>query len=861
MAAPEAPALIGPYRVDGTLGAGGMGAVYRAWDARLERPVAVKRLLPRLADDDVARQRFRREARAAARLQHPAIVQIYDVVESAEGDWLVMELVEGERLSQRARGGSLEVAQALDLGRQVAEGLQEAHSRGIVHRDLKSDNVLVTATGRAKILDFGIARALDDAGLTGDGIVLGTSRAMSPEQATGQSVGPPSDVFSFGVLLYEALTGRSPFAAPSRVETLRRIVAWEPPPIRELRPELPAEVAALVERLLRKEPGQRPGAAEVAKLLTRHAAADPAPSTAADAETATAADLEIPTFVTPSLRSSTAHGSRRRRGLVLVLTALAVILVTITAVRLLRPRALPAIQVATPAPRVTTTGEAAAADLLADAVRLALLRTAAALDGIAALSPDLVDPVTPSLAAGSPVALARATAVDEVLPSSLDCDAATCRLFLHRVRADGTVAWAEEIELPLDDPRLADTAVGAALRRAYPERRAAPAAAPAISPADYQAFLRLRRRFLSGAAEADLEGLQAELEQLGRAAPAFPDVHLLAAEVAGRRFALGREPVALAQALEHVARARGSGADPRPLFLHAELALAAGDAAGAETLLDELAAAFPGDPEVLVRRAWLANLRGHGGEALALLEQAVERRPSWDHLFNLARFESEHGRFESARAHLDELLVIFPGHLRSRSMLAQLELMTGSVERAAELYEELAADTPRLPFLSNLGLAQLFLGRYGPAAESFRRAVAMAPANPVAALNLADAELLLGREAEAERLYRQTVTLAEADPAGGGWQMLTVKAQALAHLGHGKPAVAAVQEALRLAPDNPQAHHEAALVYALLGERMSALVSAEAALAAGLDRRWFDLPWFDDLRRDPELRRLLAASG
>ncbi|HYH44612.1 MAG TPA: serine/threonine-protein kinase, partial [Thermoanaerobaculia bacterium] len=269
--------------MESRLGSGGMGEVFRAYDERLDRPVAVKLIRPAEAGNALSRERFRREARAAAGLSHPAIVQIHDIVESAEGDAIVMELVEGQTLARLIESGPLDVASAVRLAGEIAEGLATAHARGLVHRDLKTENVMVTRAGHAKILDFGLAKrwAKDwdqgaEASLSAAGVVVGTYRAMSPEQVRGMDVDPRSDLFSFGSLLFEALTGRSPFQAGAAFDTLHRICTLRQPPLRELRPGVPVQLSLLVDRLLEKDPARRPQSAteahaelaEVARFLS-----------------------------------------------------------------------------------------------------------------------------------------------------------------------------------------------------------------------------------------------------------------------------------------------------------------------------------------------------------------------------------------------------------------------------------------------------------------------------------------------------------------------------------------------------------------------------------------------------------------
>jgi serine/threonine protein kinase/tetratricopeptide (TPR) repeat protein len=264
--------LIGPYRVEAVLGEGGMGEVFLARDEKLQRQVAIKRIRRGLPADALQRARFRREALAVARLNHPAIVQVFDLLETESGDCLVMERVEGRPLSELIAAGELDLRLILRLGGEIAEGLAEAHSKGLIHRDLKAENVLVTVAGHAKIVDFGLALFLwseedgrpdSQSGLTQAGMLVGTLHAMSPEQAGGGQVDHRSDLFSLGGLLYEMLAGRPPFRGDNWLDTLRRINAEPPPPLAVLRPGLPPALVELVEQLLRKNKEERPANARL----------------------------------------------------------------------------------------------------------------------------------------------------------------------------------------------------------------------------------------------------------------------------------------------------------------------------------------------------------------------------------------------------------------------------------------------------------------------------------------------------------------------------------------------------------------------------------------------------------------------
>jgi serine/threonine protein kinase len=270
------PEWVGPYRLVEPMGRGGMGVVWRAWDERLKRPVAVKHIRADAQFTEL-RQRLWREAQAAARLNHSAIVHIYDLVESPDGDWIVMELVEGQTLRKLIQEkGCLPLEQVIRLGLDICEGLAEAHSHGILHRDLKASNVMVTPAGRAKILDFGLAKQLpqvdggedQEISISATGLVVGTSYAMSPEQVQGLPLDARSDLFSLGSLLYEMLAGEPPFRAATSAASQASVLIFQPPPLVEARPGVPQELADLVDHLLEKDPRSRPQSAdEVSRTL------------------------------------------------------------------------------------------------------------------------------------------------------------------------------------------------------------------------------------------------------------------------------------------------------------------------------------------------------------------------------------------------------------------------------------------------------------------------------------------------------------------------------------------------------------------------------------------------------------------
>jgi len=261
---------IAHYRIQAKIGAGGMGEVYRATDTRLQRDVAIKVLPEALARDTGRMARFEREAKVLASLNHPNIASIYGLEESNGTRALVMELVEGPTLAERIKKGPLGLDEALPIAKQIAEGLEYAHERGIIHRDLKPSNVKLTADGQVKVLDFGLAKALEgetseeelqnsptlSAAATRAGVLLGTAAYMSPEQARGKRVDRRVDIWAFGCLLYEMLTGRGAFSGETTSDILACVIRAEPD-WSTVPASMPPRIRELLRRCLQKDPKQR----------------------------------------------------------------------------------------------------------------------------------------------------------------------------------------------------------------------------------------------------------------------------------------------------------------------------------------------------------------------------------------------------------------------------------------------------------------------------------------------------------------------------------------------------------------------------------------------------------------------------
>ncbi|MEO1366142.1 MAG: tetratricopeptide repeat protein, partial [Acidobacteriota bacterium] len=495
------------------------------------------------------------------------------------------------------------------------------------------------------------------------------------------------------------------------------------------------------------------------------------------------------------------------------------------------------------------------AHIFSEAVRVGVVRALIGLEAISAkAAAGGEDPDADALSAG------RSVAADEVITSTVYWEGEVARVTLSRQRvADGVLLWSDAFETTTDDLTLTLRAVGTLVRSAYPDRRPrSDAPGLAVTADDLRRFLDVRRRFKEKSSSA--EGL-AELEALRATSPDFVDIDLQVAEIALYRFYDSRDPEHLETAELAVERAaRRAPTDQRVLRHQFQVDLEAGRLDAARGSLERLAEALPGHLQVDEMRARLLRRLGRASEAAELLRQVTRRRPSERRLVQLARLEIDLGEVAAARRHLRDAMDRSPDAFDARSLLAQLELTVGDPAAAAELYGQLVERSGGTSELSNLGLAEMLLGRYDAAAEHFARAAAIEPRNPFFLLNLADALWLVGDRDSALRHYRGVVDRIAQDVAADRAQFLTVEAQALAHLGESRRAVATVQQALAKAPESATVSYEAALVYALVGETTSALVQAEAALRRGVEPRWFSFPWFDALRERDDFRALISGS-
>jgi serine/threonine protein kinase/tetratricopeptide (TPR) repeat protein len=848
---------LGIYTVLDLLGSGGMGKVYRARDSRLGREVAIKGLPEEFSRDAARLARFEREARMLAALNHPGVAAIYGLEEAEGTQFIVMELVPGDTLSDRIALGALSLVDALRIGRQIAEALEAAHERGIIHRDLKPANIKVTPEGRVKVLDLGLAKAFDtketssdpDASLsptlvlegTQPGVILGTAEFMSPEQARGKAVDKRTDIWAFGCVVYELLTGHRAFSGETVTDVLANILTLEPD-WDALPADTPPRIRDLLGRCLQKDPNRRlrdigdariefeEALTEIGKPPSRPLAG-PAPAPRLSGERRTLlfglAALVVLAVAWGLVRSrrETSHPPLRTTP-----NSLAVLpfrnlssqpggqvigegLVEIVSARL---ASMPGLQVVTP------TAVVAAADRDPEFSRIAKsLGANLVLHGTFQRQGDRIR-ITYSILN----AVTRQSAAAGTL------DGTASDLFLLQDRLAENVSQA--LKLPRRAPRTPRPAglEGAGAQERY-----------------VQAIGHLQRYDRS----SSVDEAARLLEILARENPSSAIVQAALGRAYLARFNLTRDAKWLGPAAAAGERARQlDPASPEVSATLGELYLRTGKATDAVAAYQRALGTQPNNFDATLGLARAYDAADDGTRSEETYNRAIGLQPAYFGGYSkLAGFYFNRGRWADAAKAFRKVTQLTPDNARSYANLGACYFQLGQFREALEAFEKSVALEPTDLAWSNIGTVQYYLGRFGDSAAAFEKALTLLPTQFENWANLGDAlRLIPGREAKAVQAYEKGIELARVELSTNPDDVLarSYLATCLAKVGKTADAREQLRRSLPPGPDRPQVLFNAAIVANRGGTPAEAVAYLERALRAGFN------PTI--VRNEPELANL-----
>jgi serine/threonine-protein kinase len=835
---------LGAYEILGHLGAGGMGEVYRALDAKLDREIALKILPTELSSNAEALRRFELEARAASALNHPNIVTIFDVGHTDSIAWIAMELVDGMDLRTMASKEPLTLKSALRIGVKIADGLAAAHDRGIVHRDLKPDNIMVTVDGFVKILDFGLAKQMrvltsDDTTIphTSPGAVFGTVGYMSPEQTTGKEMDYRSDQFSLGVMLYEMLTRVRPFDRETKPETMAAIIRAEIDPPSSLNDAIPHDLDRIVMRCLAKNPRER-------YASTRDLARDL---------------REVRDGFTHSSMRTSRSAVRPVRGPASRWVLAAFVVIVLAGAGFMwvrRDRAMAGQRVTSVAVMpFRALGGAADTRTLADGLsQLVASRLGEARDLRVSGPFDRTNfPVTPDRAiVNGTVERGR----DSVRVTYVLMEAAT-----GRELASSTVTRPAADLFTVDDV-IADDVLDALGRNSAP--RVEPTTA-SLGPEDQRRFIEAVGLLQFVRDEKSVDRAIVTLESILGNARDSGSVNSLLARALLYKSTLARKPALIEHATMYARRGVAfSDEDPESHITLGRVQNAAG-------LHREAAASFrraltlrPDDPHALTGLADATKGLGQAADAEKMYRQAIALRPDLSGLYSrYGSFCYGQGRYADAATQFRKAAELTPGFAHVHGDLGAALLQAGKLDEAAAAFTRSLALAPTAAGYSNLGTLQFSLGRYDDARKSYERATTLAPSDPVFWANLGDACFAANASCATDAWSRAIVAAREALQVNENHHVLrAIYATCLARTGKHDDARREIDLALAGDPTNATVLYQAAIIGAQRGAMDSALSWLERAVANGYPATEAERdPALSTLRKHPSFRNALKSAA
>ncbi len=852
---------ISHYHIQERLGGGGMGVVYKAEDTRLHRLVALKFLPSEATRDAEARERFIQEARAASALDHPNICAVHDIDETPEGEsFICMAYCEGETLKRKVQRGRLPILEAIGYAEQVCDGLARAHERGIVHRDIKPANLMVTGDGVVKIVDFGLAKLAGAASLTRSGTMVGTAAYVAPEQARGGTVDHRADLWSLGVVLFEMVTGQLPFRAEHVQSLLLAVLHDREPAVMHLRPDVPAELARIIHRCLRKNPAERyQSAGDLANDLRRIRRA-------------------IETGVQTTVGSGTPvwrGWSRRERAAWLTLAAVA----ALAALLALAARSgllwrfpglspLPDEKHVAVLPFANIGGDPAGqafCDGLAETLTSKLTQLAQSQRSLWVVPASEVR----ARKLDSAAAARRDFGVNLAVTGSVQRGEGTVRVTLNLV---DTASLRQISSTVIDDLRthlsaLQDGAVGelAAMLGAAvdePARKRLSQGSSGVAGA-YELYLEGKGALQHFEKEENIETAIASFTAATAKDPGYAAAFAGLAESCFRMWKARKDPEWMAKA--EAACRRALVLDPELAAAHATLGMIRNGTGRYEDAVAELQRAIalePGNRDAYGELARAYSALSRPADAEVTYKRAIALDPKfWVSYNNLGAFYLEQGRFTEALAQFQKVIELAPDNHWGYNNLGGLYSYLGQPDKARAAFARSITVEPNYGAYSNLGTLAFQAGKYAEAAAMYRKALEFDKTDYAIWGNLAAAYRWSGGdEASARPLYQQAATMAverlavnPRDPT-----VLSDLAAYDAELGRKDDARSLATRALAGAPADPGVMFQAGVTFERLGDRGKAIEWIGQALAHDYPRgEVLRAPDLADLRKDNAFAAIL----
>jgi Flp pilus assembly protein TadD/TolB-like protein len=836
------------YRIRRSLGAGGMGAVYLAFDQALDVDVALKVIRANVVGDDVEssngfEHRFKQELLLARQISHPNVLRIHDLGEAGGIKYITMSYVEGADLAALLRSGSLPLPRLLHMATQLASGLEAAHAAGVVHRDLKPQNILVDATDRLYISDFGLAKSLEPGtlGLTRTGDFLGTPLFAAPEQVQGTAVDHRADVYAYGLILYQMATGSMAFAGDTAFEVMFKRLRENPPNPKSRRPDLPSYLDGIVMRCLEKEPANRyQSVTEVLADLR----AEQAPEVSARSRT-----IAVTVPVVSRARAT-------------AIAAVAAVLLAAGATYFLYNRGgASGSNVSEPRQPVRVTvapfrvlGEEAVLTPVAIGIGETVSSKLFQLEGVAVVAASAADRAKDDTA---PAQRAKELGADFVVSGTVQGSADSLRVTASLDDAAGSRVWSNEFTgLAADLLTLEDRVFSAVLERLNVRATGAAGTRAVSHPTEnldaYGSYLKGRAAMRG---QQDIKNVQQAIghyEEALKHDPRFALAYAGIADSALRMYRSSREPDWAQRALSAAQQAQGlDDTLPEVHLALGNVYLATGRTAQAIVELRRVVEMAPNSDDAHRRLGGAYLNSGRADEAIAAYRKAVEVNPyHWFNSNNLGVAYVRLARYPEAVEAMKRVIELTPDNVNGYNDLGAVYIQTGQFDLAVEALQR-ALKLQALPqTYTNLAMAYAASSQFADAVAALEKGVELAPKSEVWVGNLADGYRWAGDASKARATYERAITLAVGELRLNPKAAATKGHLALyyAKTGRGSEAQRLMTEARAVSPANVQLIYNEALMFELLGQRDKAVSGLAAAFKAGYPK--------SAVAADPDMRAL-----